>query len=152
MSLDVALLRQSFEQACPDEREKQLFAEQFYQTLFATYPQVRPLFAHTDMQEQTKKLMASLVLVLKTFTKPEVLLPTLQRLGQRHTDAGVQAEHYPMVAEALLATFAARLGDRWTDELQEAWTGAYVIIATLMREEPMPTTQGGKERAQDGPR
>jgi len=151
MSLNVSVLKESFELACPSDREKQLFAEQFYQRLFVTYPQVRPLFAHTDMQEQTKKLMASLVLVLTTLTKPEVLLPTLQRLGQRHTDAGVQVKHYPMVAEALLATFAARLGDRWTDELQEAWTGAYAIIATLMREEPMPAVPLGRESAQHGP-
>jgi hemoglobin-like flavoprotein len=152
MHLKLALLRQSFEPACPAEGEKQLIAEQFYQTQFAAYPQVRPLFASADMREQIKKMVATLALLFNALTKPDLLIPTLQKLGQRYVHAGVQAAHYPIVAEALLATFAARLGSRWTRELEAAWSEAYETIATLMQKEAsLPAVQGERERALDGP-
>jgi hemoglobin-like flavoprotein len=147
MSLNVALLRQSFELACPAGAAQQQFAEQFYHTLFARYPQVRPLFACTDMQEQARKLMATRALVLNGLTKPDVLLPALQRLGQRHARVGVQDAHYPMVAEAQRATCAARLGSRWTSELQAAWTAAYETIAAHM----LGTVEGERESTPHGP-
>ena len=85
MALNEVLLQQSFDLACPTEREQHLFAEHFYQTLFAAYPQLQPLFAHTAMEDQTRKLMASLVFVLQTLNKPVVLSPIVRKLGQRHT-------------------------------------------------------------------
>ena len=39
---------------------------------------------------------------------------------------GVRAEHYPMAAEALLATFTSWLGEQWTVVMQAAWTEAIV--------------------------
>ena len=134
MALNEVLLQQSFDLACPTEREQHLFAEHFYSTLFAAIPQLQPLFAHTSMEEQKRKLMATLVFILQTLNKPTVLSPSVRKLGQRHTRVGVQAEHYPMVAEALLATFAARLGSQWMEELQAAWRAAYETIAALMQE------------------
>ena len=135
MALNEVLLQQSFDLVCSTEREQHLFTEHFYQTPFAAYPQLQPLFAHTAMEDQKKKLMATLVFILQTLNKPTVLSPSVRKLGQCHTRVGVQAEHYPMVADALLATFVARLGSQWTEELQAAWKAAYETLATLMQEE-----------------
>ncbi len=44
----------------------------------------------------------------------------------------MRAEHYPMVAEAFLATFASRLGEQWTAQMQAAWTEAYEAIVSLL--------------------
>ncbi len=132
MSLNVPLLEQSFVLIAPTEGAKQALAEECYATLLRLHPDVEPLFAQTNREVQARKLIATLSLVLHVLKKPDVLATTLQRLGRRHQAVGMQAELYPMVAEALLATFASRLGDQWTVEMQAAWTEAYDAIVSLM--------------------
>ena len=134
MALNAPLLEQSFALVAPTEGAKQAFACECYATLFRLHPEVKPLFTHTSMKKQAKKFMASLTLVLHVLGKPDVLTTTLQRLGQRHQTVGVRAEHYPMLAEALLATFASRLGGQWTADMQAAWTEAFEAMVSLMSE------------------
>ena len=132
MTLNTSLLEQSFELVAPTEAAKQACGTEFYTTLLRLHPEVEPLFAQTNMQEQARKLMATLSLVVHLLKKPDVLATTVRRLGRRHQELGVRAEHYPMVAEALLATFASRLGEQWTTETQSAWTEVYETIVGLM--------------------
>lgn len=131
MALDVQLLQQSFNQIKPRAAD---FATSFYDTLFTDYPAARPLFADTDMAKQQEKLIKSLVLVVENLRRPDVLSDTLKGLGTRHVQYGALPEHYPMVGQALLKTFAAYLGPDWTLETQQAWTGAYGVITELMLE------------------
>jgi NAD(P)H-flavin reductase len=60
------------------------------------------------------------------------LVPVLQQLGRDHRKYGVQAEHYPLVGEALLATLEHFLGERWDAALAAAWTEAYGVVAKVM--------------------
>ncbi len=108
MALNTPFLEQSFELVAPTEAAKQACGTEFYTTLLRLHPEVGPLFAQTNMQEQARKLMATLSLVLHVLKRPEVLATTVRRLGRRHQKVGIRAEHSPMVAEALLATFASR--------------------------------------------
>ncbi|GAB4238906.1 MAG: globin family protein [Stanieria sp.] len=129
MSLNIELLEQSFELVKQQEAE---FTTQFYANLFSNYPIVNPLFANTHMEEQGKKLFASLVLVVDTLRKPEVLESALKGLGTRHLKYGVLPEHYPMVGGALLKTFEIVLQSDWTPELKQAWIDAYGSVTQLM--------------------
>ncbi len=86
------------------------------------------------MEEQGKKLFASLVLVVDALRKPEVLENALKGLGTRHVKYGVLPQHYPMVGGALLKTFEALLGSDWTPELKQAWIDAYGSVTQLMLE------------------
>ncbi|AFY78930.1 MAG: flavohemoprotein [Hydrococcus sp. C42_A2020_068] len=131
MSLKIDLLEQSFESVKQREAE---FTTQFYANLFSDYPIVKPLFANTHMEEQGKKLFASLVLVVDALRKPEVLENALKGLGTRHVQYGVLPQHYPMVGGALLKTFEALLGSDWTPELKQAWIDAYGSVTQLMLE------------------
>ncbi|MEM9772582.1 MAG: hypothetical protein AAF889_13485 [Cyanobacteria bacterium P01_D01_bin.73] len=67
MALNTELLENSFA-LLRDQQEE--FTQYFYQTLFADYPEVRPLFAHTDMVEQPKKLFKALTLTVATTLSP----------------------------------------------------------------------------------
>ncbi|MEM9538442.1 MAG: globin family protein [Cyanobacteria bacterium P01_E01_bin.42] len=131
MAIQTELLEASF--ALLQER-KTSFTDRFYTTLFADYPVVKPLFAHVDMNEQPKKLFASLVLVVNNLTKPDVLTDALKGLGTRHIKYGVLPEHYPMVGNTLIKSMAVVLADRWTDEIAGAWTEAYAAIVEIMLE------------------
>jgi hemoglobin-like flavoprotein len=51
---------------------------------------------------------------------------------QRHVDTGVKAEHYPLVAEALLPAIRDVLGAAATDEVLAAWGEAYWFLADIL--------------------
>jgi hemoglobin-like flavoprotein len=127
MTLNAELLEQSFERIKPQ-------AEPFTSTLFSSYPEVEPLFAHAAMPEQGKKLFASLVLVIDNLQNPEVLSGALKSLGTKHIRYGVLPQHYPMVGGALLNAFEHHLQDAWTPEVSQAWKEAYTAVAQLMLE------------------
>ena len=44
----------------------------------------------------------------------------------------MQAKHYHAVGEALVASLAAHLGDRWDENLETAWRRAYNLVAETM--------------------
>jgi len=129
--LQVELLEASFAKVKPRATE---FAASFYGNLFADYPEAKPLFANTDINAQSKKLLQSLVFVVDNLRDPKALTGTLQGLGARHVKYGALPEHYPLVGNALLKTFGQFLGDDWTPETQQAWTEAYGVITEVMLE------------------
>jgi len=130
-ALNVELLEQSFEKVKPHASE---FASSFYENLFTDYPAAKPLFAQTDVKEQSKKLLASLVFVVENLRKPGELTGALQGLGARHVKYGALPAHYPLVGNTLLKTFEQYLGDDWTPETEQAWTDAYGLITEVMLE------------------
>lgn len=137
MALDIDLLERSFARVKPRAGQ---FAEDFYADLFAKNPQAQSLFAGTDMAEQRKKLMDSLVLVIENLDNPDTLAGALRRLGQRHTQYGVQPEHYGLVGGSLLATFEKHLGAEWTPPVRQAWVDAYGAISAIMLDGAGPAT------------
>lgn len=131
MALNTDLLISSFSTLREHEAK---FSALFYQTLFSDYPQVKPLFTHTQMEEQSKKLFASLVLVIENLQKADVLTNALHGLGTRHVKYGVLPEHYPLVGGTLLKTMETTLKENWTAEVAAAWTEAYTAITKIMLE------------------
>jgi nitric oxide dioxygenase len=91
-----------------------------------------------DMAEQKKKLMQMLALVVQGLDQPETILPAVRSLGQRHSEYGVQDEHYAAVGEALLWTLELGLGQGFTPAVRDAWTEAYSMLANSMKEGSRP--------------
>jgi hemoglobin-like flavoprotein/uncharacterized protein YjbI with pentapeptide repeats len=129
MSLNVEILEQSFEMVKPHANE---FAASFYDNLFTVSPEVKPLFAQTDMLTQQKKLLNSLVLVVENLRNPDALAPVLNALGARHISYGAIPQYYEPVGAALLMTFAQYLQEDFTPEVKQAWLDAFTAIASLM--------------------
>ncbi len=131
MTLNIELLERSFSLVKEHDTN---FTQTFYQNLFTDYPEVQPLFAHSQMEEQGKKLFDSLVLTIDNLRQPEILTETLRGLGTKHIKYGVLPEYYPMVGSSLLKSLESFLGESWTDEVKQAWIEAYTAIAQLMLE------------------
>lgn len=129
MTLNTEILERSFALIKPQATE---FAASFYDNLFADYPQIKPLFARTDMTEQQNHLVSALVLVIDNLSNTEVLIETLKTLGAKHQNYGTLQEHYPMVGASMLKTFESYLGEEWTPEVKQAWIDAYQAIASVM--------------------
>jgi NAD(P)H-flavin reductase/hemoglobin-like flavoprotein len=127
----VALIRTSF--AAVSHRTDEL-TSLFYGWLFRIAPETRELFPVT-MELQRTRLLRALVHVVQMVDRPDELSIFLRQLGRDHRKFGVVGEHYDRVGEALLGALGEIAGPRlWTREVEEAWTGAYTIVAQAMRD------------------
>lgn len=127
----IQLIQQSYAKVVPIADQA---AQLFYGRLFTIAPEVETLF-HGDMDEQGRKLMATLTVVVGGLNKLDTILPAASALAKRHVGYGVRPSHYTPVGEALLWTLEQRLGADWTPALAEAWTAAYTILSGFMIEE-----------------
>jgi hemoglobin-like flavoprotein/uncharacterized protein YjbI with pentapeptide repeats len=144
----IDLIEASFEHV---KRSKTEFSASFYRRLFALYPQLQPLFAHTSMLTQGTKLYAALVLLVENLRHPAELERVLLPLGRKHRGYGATPEHYPMISLALLTTLEEHLADAWTEELDRAWTQTLATVSrTMLRGAGMepPGERPGKDIAQ----
>ncbi|MEJ2861232.1 FAD-binding oxidoreductase [Actinomycetospora sp. OC33-EN07] len=105
----------------------------FYGLLFRIAPETRDLFPVT-MELQRTRLLRALVHVVQMVDRPDELSVFLRQLGRDHRKFGVIGEHYDKVGEALLGALAEIAGPAWTREVEDAWTGAYELVAQIMRE------------------
>lgn len=107
-------------------------AELFYGRLFELDPALKPLFKG-DMKEQGAKLMKTIGLAVSALDNLEPLVETLKDLGANHAVYGVKDQDYDTVAAALLWTLEKGLGDKYSDEVKNAWAAAYTILAGVMK-------------------
>jgi hemoglobin-like flavoprotein len=137
----IALVQSSFEKVVPIAPSA---ATLFYGRLFETTPDVIPFFK-SSMDEQGRKLMATLGLVVGSLGALDAVLPLAKSLAIRHVSYGVRAEHYAPVGAALLWTLERELGADFTPEIEEAWAAAYGVLSNAMIEAAYPNLQ--KRRA-----
>jgi hemoglobin-like flavoprotein len=131
MSLDLEALETSFDLVAPRGDE---LVDTFYTRLFEAAPAVEPLFEGTDLPEQKKMLLATLVLLRRSLRDLGAIVPKLRELGRRHVAYGAQPEHYPVVGQVLVASMAEVAGDAWRAEHQRAWARAIDVVAGAMLE------------------
>jgi hemoglobin-like flavoprotein len=125
-----ALVRDTFAKVSPIAPQAAVL---FYDRLFVLDLALKPLFKG-DLAEQGRKLMTMIGTAVANLNRLEVIVPAVQDLGRRHAGYGVQPAHYDSVAAALLWTLGQGLGDAFTAPVQAAWTEAYTILATVMKD------------------
>ena len=127
---DVVYVRQTWALVAPD---LQGAGDLFYATLFAMEPSLKTgVFGKSDMKVQPLRLMQMVDGAIKLLDQPDVLIPTLLKLGERHIYYNVKPEHYPVVGKALIATLQKALGAKMTPEVTTAWLHIYGIIQDTM--------------------
>lgn len=105
----------------------------FYDRLFAMDADVARLFAGKDMSAQRAHLAGAVDGVVRQLHRPEALMRPLQELGARHAGYGVAERDFDTVGDALLATLADGLADRWTPAHARAWSAAWgMIVAQVL--------------------
>ena len=136
----IKLVQDSFAKVAPIAPQA---ATMFYDRLFEIAPEVKPMFKG-DLDDQKKKLMATLAVVVGGLDKLETVLPAASMLAKKHVSYGVEAAHYQPVGGALLWTLEKGLGDAWTGEVAEAWTRAYTTLSGFMIGEAYPQTKAAE--------
>jgi len=129
--LNVEVLESSFKALAPVGES---LTRTFYERLFEKFPDVKPMFANTSVEEQHKKLLMALQTVVSALRNPAQLTHALKELGVRHKNYGAVAAHYTAVAETMLEVMQEHAGDLWTSEVSTAWQNALNTIANIMIE------------------
>ena len=116
--IQIRLVRRCFSLASTNTAQ---IAALFYDRLFELDPTIRRLFENTDMNEQRKKVMHMLAFIINTLDDPATFQSTMQALGKRHLDYGVQKDHYDLFNTALLWALEKSLASKFTPAMREAW-------------------------------
>lgn len=123
-------IENSFQTLAPRGPE---LVDRFYALLFSRFPAVRGMFPK-EMTGQKQKLLASIVLVVKSLRQPEQLREALLRLGGKHAGYGVQEAHYAAVRDTLIDVMREMAGPVWNEQLTSDWTAALNHVAGVMIE------------------
>jgi hemoglobin-like flavoprotein len=127
----IDLVQSSFEDVRPIADTA---ASLFYRRLFELDPSLRSLF-RTNMEEQGRKLMDTLGVIVGHLRWLDRIMPGIRALGARHMQYGVKDSDYPVVGQALIDTLQIGLGAGFTAEVSEAWLAAYTLLAKAMTSE-----------------
>jgi nitric oxide dioxygenase len=127
---DIDRVRRSFDRVWPVSERA---ADLFYDRLFEIAPEVRPLF-RGDMDEQKRKFMATLAVIVGSLDDSSRLVPLTDTLARQHGDYGVSPSHYEQVGEALLWSLEQGLGPDWNPSVAAAWRKAYGLVSGFMIE------------------
>jgi hemoglobin-like flavoprotein len=131
----VRIVQQSFHQITPHAAKA---AQIFYECLFQIAPHTRRLFPD-DMTAQKSKLVQMLATVVTSLGNVSAISEHLADLGRRHASYDVTERHYVYVGQALLLMLQRLLGPNYTDDVQDAWSAAYNMLArTMLEAAPMP--------------
>lgn len=125
------LVQTSFELVAARKEEA---AALFYRKLFEIAPEVRPLFAKTDIRVQGEMLMNMLATAVRGLDRLDELKPALADLGRRHAAYGAQIPHYAVVEACLLHTIETMAGAGFNLDVKLAWTAIYNFVAEMMIE------------------
>jgi hemoglobin-like flavoprotein len=142
----LAVVRESYASLGPDATA---MAADFYGRLFAADPSTRALFSDGP-EVMAVKFTAELDAIVEAIASFDEFRLRVADLGARHAAYGVQTRHYGAVGEALVASLAAHLGDRWDDQLEAAWRRAYNLVAeTMMSAQQRVSRQADAPAARD---
>ncbi|SHE66188.1 NO-inducible flavohemoprotein [Pedobacter caeni] len=111
-----------------------LLTKHFYQRMFDHNPELKHIFNMGNQKNGTQQTALALAVLAyaENIENPSVLLPVLQRIGDKHTSLQISADQYDIVGRHLLASISEVLGEAATEELITAWAKAYGQLADIM--------------------
>ncbi|KAJ8528500.1 hypothetical protein K7X08_022192 [Anisodus acutangulus] len=121
----------------------------FFSLILEIAPSTKNMFSFLkdsdEIPQNNPKLKAHAVKVFKMTCESAVQLrekgevvvgdTTLKYLGSVHVQKGVIDPHFEVVKEALLRTVEESMGEKWSDEMKEAWGEAYDQLAAAIKAE-----------------
>ena len=103
----------------------------FYHRAIDGDPALAAMFT-TDPVVQRARFAAELAVIVRSIRRYDGFVTTTRALGVRHHEYGVRAGHFRLMGEALIGALAAALGERWSDDVADAWRLAYNLTAETM--------------------
>lgn len=112
-------------------------ARNFYERMFTAHPELlRDTFNRGNQKTgaQQKALAASVATFATMLVDPEAPDPVnmLSRVAHKHVSVGITEDQYPVIHEHLMAGIGEVLGDAVTDDVAEAWSAVYWLMAEVL--------------------
>lgn len=147
-----ALVKETWEVMKQDIPELSL---RFFTTILELAPAAKGMFSFLkdsdEVPRNNPRLKSHAVKVFKMTCESAVQLRekgevvvaenTLKNLGSVHLRKGVIDPHFEVVKQALLRTIQSAIGDKWSDELAQAWGAAYDQLAAAIKAEMKAETE-----------
>lgn len=111
------------------------FTEAFYGAIFRLRPDLRHMFPD-DLEGQRKRFVTEFDALIFEIDHLHELNSRAAKLGSRHHSYGVQPDHYGSVGEALLEALQVVLAEEWDEYSEQAWSGAFGLVADAMQDQP----------------
>ncbi|GGH65358.1 globin domain-containing protein [Rothia aerolata] len=110
---------------------------EFYKRMFAARPDLMDgMFSRSSQLEGTQpQALANSIVIFATYilANPDKYPDeVLSRVAHKHASLGLQEDEYPTVYKYLFEAIAADLGDAATEEVVEAWTEVYWLMADAL--------------------
>lgn len=125
-----------------------------YRNMFRDNPEVKPYFNQANQTALADKTRASQLETFRDQMFPQggrqqlslaqaiisyasnidnlaALTPAVLRIAHKHASLDIRQEHYPIVGKHLLGAIREVLGEAATDEIMQAWTEAFAVLASL---------------------
>ena len=103
----------------------------FYTHLFQIDPTQMQIFDGSAVTLNRKFI--NMMATLKSIRRLEEMAPAIGSLTKRHVSYGMKVEHLDPFKEALILSLSDQLGDRFTDELEQAWNNTFSEVTAIMR-------------------
>ena len=104
----------------------------FYDNLFDLAPHLKRLLT-SGLPTQRDKFIEMLDHAVNALSRLDSIEEDLYKLGERHSEYGIDEAHFDTAAIALLTTLEQVLTDDFDEPLKEAWARAYWILAGVMK-------------------
>jgi NAD(P)H-flavin reductase/hemoglobin-like flavoprotein len=104
-----------------------------YEAMFERHPYLRKLFPDS-MEFQRTHLEHAFRYTIENLHRPEQLAAFCVRLGRDHRKLGVRPVHYQVFEDALIDALRCHAGERWHDDVEQAWLRMLRFVAAAMVE------------------
>lgn len=103
----------------------------FYTHLFTIDPDQASIFDGSAVTLNRK--FVNMMATFKSLRRIENMESAIEKLAQRHVNYGMRPQHLIPFGQALIDALAEHMGEKFTDELREAWTSSFVQVSSRMR-------------------
>lgn len=123
--------------------------QHFYQRMFSHNSELKDIFnmSHQKTGRQSVALFEAVAAYAKNIENLEALTAAVERIAHKHTSFNIQAEHYQIVGHHLIETLRELAPDAFTQEVEEAWTAAYLFLAQIFIDREAALYQERKQAA-----
>jgi hemoglobin-like flavoprotein len=127
-SRQIELIENSWDSVLLNNQEAGLA---FYGKLFEIDSSLRRLFKE-DIYAQSKELLSLITFIVHKLNNYNDIIQDIKALGERHKNYRVKPEYYTAVSSALLWTLEKCLGEKWDEEIGQAWIMMYTNLSEIM--------------------
>jgi hemoglobin-like flavoprotein len=130
--IQIRLVQRSFGRAATRKRQ---MATLFFDRLFELDPTLRPQFS-SDLDEQGRRFMRSLALIVSLLDKPAELQQRLHAMSHAHDSRLFEPGPLDTASAALIWALEQTLGREFTPVVRDAWQSACAAVISRLPSHP----------------